>query len=451
MKISLKSIFIFYFTILFSTKGFCQVKGIQTGEKCPDIALSSIINFKTDHAKISDFKGKLLRFDFWATWCAPCVSMIPVIDSLQKEFDEKIQILSVTDQDVSTVTAFLNNIKRYKGISMPSVTNDEALRSLFPHVEIPHYVWLNEDSKVIAITGADQLTAEVIRNFLDKKGTTIKEKEDKFKSIPGNAPMFVTGNEIISDNSIHFEKIANSDLLFHSVLTAYSDGFGCEQETDSGRITCKNSSVGDLYRMAASKYSLINLGLNSTLWESNNESVKRMSDSAAVVHSKTRAEINDWLKHYTYCYELKFPQQMSNERFDLMLLGLNNYFGAMYNITGSMERRKIKCLALIKVSKNKMPVAAGTKKIYAIDEYHLQLKNASVSQLIGLLSMNLDTYPPLVDDTNDTTKIDINLNCSMSDLNSINRALKQYGFQLVEKITERDMIVIKDKPLVKIK
>jgi thiol-disulfide isomerase/thioredoxin len=80
-----------------STRGFCQQGNIRIGETCPDVALSPIVNFKTSHATIADFKGKLLILDFWATWCAPCVSMIPVTDSLQKEFEGKIQILSVTD------------------------------------------------------------------------------------------------------------------------------------------------------------------------------------------------------------------------------------------------------------------------------------------------------------------------------------------------------------------
>ncbi|HUZ58703.1 MAG TPA: TlpA disulfide reductase family protein [Hanamia sp.] len=449
MKNISKSILAFLISIVFCSKSFSQESGIKIGETCPDVVLSHIINFKTDHARISDFKGKLLILDFWATWCAPCVSMIPVTDSLQKEFEGKIQILPVTDQDASTATAFLNNIKHYKNILMPSVTNDTELRTLFPHVEIPHYVWLDENSKVIAITGAEQLTGDIIKDFLNKKRETLPIKEDQYKTIPEHAPMFVIGNEIISGNTTHFEKIDNSALLYHSVITKYIDGFGCEQGTDTGRITCKNSSIGDLYRMAASHYKLINLGFNSTIWETNNEIVKRMSDSAVTVHSKTRAEIYDWMRQYDYCYELKFPSKMNDRKYDLMLQDLNNYFGAMFNIVGSMERRKTNCLVLIKTSKSKMPDTSATKNQYSINPYHLQLKNASVSQFIALLSINLDTFPPLVDETHDDEKMDIDINCNLSDINSLNKALMPYGLKLVEKIAERDMIVIKDKPLIK--
>jgi len=446
MKNISKSILAFFISVLFCSKSFSQESGIKIGETCPDVVLAHIINFKTDHARISDFKGKLLILDFWATWCAPCVSMIPVTDSLQKEFEGKIQILPVTDQDASTATAFLNNIKYYKNISMPSVTNDTELRTLFPHVEIPHYVWLDENSKVIAITGAEQLTGDIIKDFLNKKRETLPIKEDHYKTIQKHAPMFVTGNEIISGDTSHFEKIDNSALLYHSVITRYIDGFGCEQGTDSGRITCKNSPIGDLYRMAASHYTLINLGFNSTIWETNNEVVKKMCDSAG--SSQTSAEAFNWFKQYSYCYEIEFPKEMNEGKYDLMLQDLNNYFGAMYNIVGGMERRKIMCLALIKTSKNKIPDTSATKIKYAIDQYHLQLKNASARQLIGLLSINLDRFPPLIDETHDDAKMDIDINCNLSDINSLNKALIPYGLKLVEKIAERDMIVIKDKPLI---
>ncbi|HET7116309.1 MAG TPA: TlpA disulfide reductase family protein [Hanamia sp.] len=449
MKNISKSILVFFISVLFYSKSFSQESGIKIGETCPDVVLSHIINFKTDHARISDFKGKLLILDFWATWCAPCVSMIPVTDSLQKEFEGKIQILPVTDQDASTTTAFLNNIKHYKNILMPSVTNDTELRTLFPHVEIPHYVWLDENSKVIAITGAEQLTGDIIKDFLNKKKETLPIKEDLYKTIQEHAPMFVIGNEIITGNTTHFEKIYNSDLLYHSVITRYIDGFGCEQGTDSTRITCKNTSIGNLYRMAVSHYNLLSLGSNSTIWEVNNEIVKKMSDSAGEAHSNTRAEINDWMNQYTYCYELKFPKKLNDKKYDLMLQDLNNYFGTIYNIVGGLERRKIMCLALIKTSKNTMPDTSATKNQYSINPYHLQLKNASVHELIALLSINLDTFPPLVDETHDDTKMDIDINCNLSDINSLNKALMPYGLQLVEKIAERDMIVIKDKPLIK--
>jgi len=64
MKNISKSILVFSISVLFCSKSFSQESGIKIGETCPDVVLSHIINFKTDHARISDFKGKLLILDF---------------------------------------------------------------------------------------------------------------------------------------------------------------------------------------------------------------------------------------------------------------------------------------------------------------------------------------------------------------------------------------------------
>ena len=52
---------------------------------------------------LSDFKGKYVYVDIWATWCGPCVAEIPFLVELEKEFyDDNIVFLSVSvDNDVN--------------------------------------------------------------------------------------------------------------------------------------------------------------------------------------------------------------------------------------------------------------------------------------------------------------------------------------------------------------
>ena len=46
---------------------------------------------------LSDYKGKVVLVNFWATWCAPCVSEMPSLDQLQKKMGkDKFVILPLS-------------------------------------------------------------------------------------------------------------------------------------------------------------------------------------------------------------------------------------------------------------------------------------------------------------------------------------------------------------------
>lgn len=58
---------------------------------------------------ITEFeKGKVYVVEFWATWCPPCRTSMPHLSKLQEKFAEKgVTVISVSDEDLDTVTEFL--------------------------------------------------------------------------------------------------------------------------------------------------------------------------------------------------------------------------------------------------------------------------------------------------------------------------------------------------------
>lgn len=66
------------------------------GKALPDFPIELIASDgKTKSAKISDFKGKPLLIDLWATWCGPCRKSFPELTQTLATLDEKSELQTV--------------------------------------------------------------------------------------------------------------------------------------------------------------------------------------------------------------------------------------------------------------------------------------------------------------------------------------------------------------------
>ncbi|MBF0182713.1 MAG: TlpA family protein disulfide reductase [Magnetococcales bacterium] len=81
--------------------------------------------------RLTDFKGKVVLVNFWATWCPPCLDEIPALIKLQKKYGEKgflvVGIDYLERADKEDLKKFLDE----QGINYPVVIGDpNAVRSL---------------------------------------------------------------------------------------------------------------------------------------------------------------------------------------------------------------------------------------------------------------------------------------------------------------------------------
>lgn len=84
--------------------------------KAPDFTL---VDTKGKKIKLSDYKGKVVILDFWATWCPPCRRGIPDLIDIQKQYKNKVAIIGVSlDTDTKdNVVPFMKSF----GINYPVV------------------------------------------------------------------------------------------------------------------------------------------------------------------------------------------------------------------------------------------------------------------------------------------------------------------------------------------
>ncbi len=66
------------------------------GKPLPNLFVTGL-----DGKKIStsDFKGKVVILDFWATWCGPCKKAGPTMDALQKKYAGKVRVIGASYDD----------------------------------------------------------------------------------------------------------------------------------------------------------------------------------------------------------------------------------------------------------------------------------------------------------------------------------------------------------------
>ncbi|MCP4050467.1 MAG: TlpA family protein disulfide reductase [bacterium] len=114
-------------------------------EKFFDLTAKTLDN---KEIKFSDYKGKVLVIDFWASWCPPCVMEIPHFIELQKEYnDSNVQIIGISkDNSSATVKEF---IKR-TNINYPVIMDMPELSDFFGSItSIPTTFILDKNANII--------------------------------------------------------------------------------------------------------------------------------------------------------------------------------------------------------------------------------------------------------------------------------------------------------------
>lgn len=295
-------------------------KQLSIGDSVPDLALDHVLNAPFSKSSLYHFKSRLLILDFFATWCSPCVAMLPRLDSLQKSLDDTLQVLVITDEDPAVVSRFL---AKREGIHLPVIAGDRLLKKWFPYKLLPHEIWIS-NGKLRAISHPEFITADNIRKLVINGTISLPVKSDLFQ---------FNRNKPIMENQVIQQQKARA--LYASQLLAYIPGLagmsGISWDTlyAQQRRYFINLSLATLYKQAIGN----RIPINRWILNIRNKEAFEKPASDNVL----------WRKNNTYCYEQTAPMNTSQEKMNSrMLADLDQQF----NWVSTIENHPVECLVI---------------------------------------------------------------------------------------------------------
>jgi len=117
-------------------------------ELAPMFELQSI-NGNT--VKLSDYKGKVVLIDFWATWCPPCRKSIPDLISLKNKYKDKgFEVIGISLDQQNTIKDVAPFAKDYQ-INYPVVFADQNVWEAYGQIQsIPTSFLINKKGEIAA-------------------------------------------------------------------------------------------------------------------------------------------------------------------------------------------------------------------------------------------------------------------------------------------------------------
>lgn len=99
---------------------FLPVPSLAQNFKAPELNLKDI---KGRHFRLSDYRGKVVLINFWATWCPPCRTEVPDLVRLQRDYrNAGLRVIGVTypPQKLAEVRRFFRKAKINYAVALGS-------------------------------------------------------------------------------------------------------------------------------------------------------------------------------------------------------------------------------------------------------------------------------------------------------------------------------------------
>ena len=398
------------------------VKTLTIGDTVPDLTLTNVYNYPSATIRLSDLKGKLVILDFWSTWCSGCMDVMPKMQKLQKKFQDKLQVILVNTYNGDSIKKVESLFARRKlatgeTVELPFTLLQESLFDYFPYKFLPHYAWIDENGKVMALTTQTEVTEENIEKIINGQEVALHTTSDMM-DFDREKPLFINNNGGDGET-----------LLYRSILLPFYAGIGNSVGHDEAvggklkRFFAFNQLPSALLALGFRKE--MELPLNRRYYEGDSD-------------REWKALLEDENPYHGYTYEIMVPPVDPGKMAQYIREDMVRYFGIVPHI----ETRKIKCLVLKRGSKGVSRTKYKSPQIRYTGgtDSPKYIRSEPVSFIVKILNYFLPV--PLVDESGITQPIDLALPNDLHDEKALILALKNAGFDITSSEKEMEVTVI---------
>lgn len=359
----------------------------ELGKPVPNYEFINILNSEQNQISLNDLKGKLVILEFWATWCGPCIPAMKKLDSLQNDYGDKIEIITVSNESKERLEKFINSSN-----TSLRIVSDTTHSQNFKYKVIPHSIIIDKNGIVRAITSPENIDKKVIENLLVDNEIDIELKDD----------FYIDPNLQVET----IETIANSDYRIE--LKSYDQ----EKRGGTRLLTDTEGNINGV-----------------EIW---NSTIPRLYQTLFDVASPSRMIFKDSLSEKDYPYEKEYQYnfmiQVSDKYQEKWREVGIKFLNENFDTNAKQAIDSLECYVLKNVDNSIKPSESESTE-YMFMGTILKSKKIKISQIAEYLE-NF-TPIPVLDKTNLNDEYDIDFEWQAEDPKTIHSELKKYGLELV--------------------
>ncbi|WP_379967964.1 peroxiredoxin family protein [Ectobacillus sp. sgz5001026] len=138
--------------------------GLNKGQVAPDFELQSVIGTNT---KLSDYRGKVVILNFWASWCPPCKAEIPeLVNYYEAHKNEQIEIVGVNLTKSESNSGVVKDFVKNNSMTFPILLDEQGkIGDLYRTITIPTSYIIDKNG-VIQDKYVGAMSYETINKFV---------------------------------------------------------------------------------------------------------------------------------------------------------------------------------------------------------------------------------------------------------------------------------------------